>query len=159
VAAAGALLPRDEPPAGAPAGVRPLSPALRAGLAGGGAAGVLVPALLLLLAARAAALPGTPRPDSARVALVRAVEPPNLPAVGAWVRAWGRDDPEAALALAAWGGRSSRLPWFFLRLEADLLRARGEQARAAERYDRARRLEAEAMRYHPFETGAAAGPP
>lgn len=105
---------------------------------------------LHLAAVRAVSAPGIPPPHSVRVELLKTFPSPMyLRETARWADAWADEHPEEALEMMHWGALHARYPWFYLRQEGDFLRQRGLRTAALERYERARRLELDALRFHP----------
>jgi hypothetical protein len=106
-----------------------------------------------LITAQTVWMSDIPAPASSRVALLKAFPSTSgLRQTASWVREWEKEDPGAALSMAQWAGRHAELPWFYVRLEADLLLRQGRQAEAEALYARAGHMEAEAYRYMPQRT-------
>lgn len=112
----------------------------------GGVAGVIIVLTVLHIATvRAVWAPGIPEPHASRVALLKVFpSPSHLRETARWARAWALEAPDEALELARWGQRHSRIPWYYLRLEGDVLLQRGSQTEAIAAYKSAEQLETRA---------------
>ena len=120
VAAAVALTPREARERSQPSRLR-----------GAVLASAALVALFHLVSSGARYAGGTPHPDSLRahVALGPATSYRSTEILW-WGKDWAQNHPAAALAVARWGQRHSRMPWSFYDLEADLRLAGGDTGAA-----------------------------